>query len=591
MRNNDTTKETLKLYFWTVSYVRNYWVKAVIYLVLTLITSAISLSVPKFVQFFVDHILPEENYAALYNLILILVSIIISMILIQVVVNRIEKHVMENSLYDLRSDLLNQLRKVGYPFFEAYSTGQLLQMFTNEVKAISEIYQRYLPKAINLLFLTIISFIMVINIHPLLALVFVPSILLYNTFGKKFAHKAALYGRETRENHRMLHGKIYTFLSGLVELRISGKTNWIGKEIDEGFQKVSASSNKEMFWLQSRGTARKSIISYGLVVVFVAGTLLVKAGSISVGEFIAFVFYYEMVISRVTTLITNITQQRVLLYQIEKVYEKMQIKPYIPEKPLASTCKFPNLDIEFNRVSLSYSNDVQILSDLNLKIHTGEKVAIVGESGSGKSTLFKLLIRFYDPTKGTIQIGGIPTTELSFKQLRGLVGCVFQETYLFGSTIGENIMFGNPEASNTQMIAAAKAAYVHDYIMSLPEGYNTQVGERGINLSGGQKQRLAIARVFLKNPAIVLMDEATSALDNISEAEVINAIDKLMYGRTIITIAHRLSTIRHYDRIIVLKNGRVIEQGTFEQLMALKQAYYSLETRGLSENVILENSL
>jgi ATP-binding cassette subfamily B protein/subfamily B ATP-binding cassette protein MsbA len=214
---------------------------------------------------------------------------------------------------------------------------------------------------------------------------------------------------------------------------------------------------------------------------------------------------------------------------------------------------------------------------MDLHVQAGERVALVGTSGNGKSTLLKLVCRFYDPTVGVITLDGVPLTQLPLSQLRQSIGYVFQETYLFGTSVRENIRFGRPQATDAEVEAAAKAAYAHDFIEQLPEGYATYVGERGIKLSGGQRQRIAIARMFVKNPAIVLLDEATSALDNVSEAEVQRALDALLVGRTTLTVAHRLTTIKDYDRIIVIDEGRQVESGKYDELLLQRGAFYRLQ--------------
>jgi ATP-binding cassette subfamily B protein/subfamily B ATP-binding cassette protein MsbA len=271
-----------------------------------------------------------------------------------------------------------------------------------------------------------------------------------------------------------------------------------------------------------------------------------------------------------------IIDQRVVLQQAERLHDFIKRAPDVmePSKPI----RLPRIrgDIHFQRVSFGYDQSSSILNEFELHIQAGEKVALVGGSGNGKSTILKLVGRFYDPVEGNISLDGVSLRELSFEQLRGAIGMVFQETYLYGVSIIENIRFGNPEATDEQVIEAAKAAYAHEFIESLPEGYNTILGERGARLSGGQKQRIAIARMFVKNPTIVLLDEATSALDNASELEVQKALGALLDGRTTITVAHRLSTVKHYDRIVLIEEGKNFEEGTYDELMSRQGRFYLL---------------
>src|SRR5690606_15208483 len=231
----------------------------------------------------------------------------------------------------------------------------------------------------------------------------------------------------------------------------------------------------------------------------------------------------------------------------------------------------------FDNVSFGYQDRPGVIRHFSLDIQPGEKVAFVGFSGGGKTTLMKLIGRFYDPDEGEIRLDGVPIRDLPLADLRNAIGYVFQETYLFGSSVKENIRFGKPNATDEEIIEAAKAAFAHDFIMALPDGYDTIVGERGIKLSGGQRQRIAIARMIIKQPAVVLLDEATSALDNVSEREVQRALDNVLAGRTVSAIDHRLSTVKHFDRIVFIKDGRIAEIGSYDELIARRGLLYELE--------------
>lgn len=557
-------------------------------MLLTLLATLIALSFPKLIQYFIDDLLPNRDYDALFYVTGGLVLAVAVLIASQAIVNLTQRRLSENALQDIRMDLLSQLRKLGFPFVEKNPVGELLQLFTSEVRALSDIYQRLLPTSVRLLSMVTVSLVLVLWISPLMTLIFVPSVALYFIFGAYFAKRAALYGREARDKNSGLQATIYDMLSGLAELRASDRLDWSTNRIVVKFREFIKVSTLEMVWLQYRGTTRKSIVSYGLFVAFVVGIALVQSDRLSVGEFVAFVFYYEMVIGRVTTFITVITEQRVALYQVERVYEKLHLQPSVIEPAGSAIETAGKGSLRFEDVSFRYDDQTPVLTKVSLEIRPGERVAIVGETGSGKSTLLKLIGRFYDPTYGTIYLDGVSLAELKFERLRSRIGYVFQDTYLFGTTIRDNLMFGDPDTTEEDMMEAAKAAHVHEFVEPLPQGYDTIIGERGITLSGGQKQRLAIARMLLKNPEIILLDEATASLDNISEAEVLRAFDTLLRGRTTIAIAHRLSTIRHYDRIVVLDKGEIKEQGTFAQLMEKQGIYYSLERRGEPGHAQLE---
>lgn len=272
----------------------------------------------------------------------------------------------------------------------------------------------------------------------------------------------------------------------------------------------------------------------------------------------------------------SLNEQKVLMNQSKRLYNLM-ITPVQINDPESPVPVLPvSGEITFKGVDFSYDTSRQVLKHFDMHVRPGEHVAIVGTSGTGKSTILKLIGRFYDPQSGVIMVDNVPLQDIKLAELRESLGFVFQETFIFGETIMENIRFGKPQASDDEVFLAAKAAFADEFIVKFPDGYHTLLGERGVNLSGGQKQRISIARLFLKNPSIVLLDEATSALDNISEQRVKQALDQLLHDRTTIAIAHRLSSIQDFDRIIVMDDGKVIEEGTFEQLLRHNGLFYQL---------------
>ena len=305
-----------------------------------------------------------------------------------------------------------------------------------------------------------------------------------------------------------------------------------------------------------------------------------RSNLLSVGEFVAFMLYFTQAVHRITSIVTEITEQRILMHQAQRLYHLMHLKPDIEEPSNPRRLDRILGQIEFQNISFHYPDAPNIVENFNLRIEAKERVALVGASGNGKSTILKLLCRFYDPQNGDIMIDGVSIRELSLEQLRQSIGFVFQETYLFGASVKENIRFGNPEATDEDVVAAAKAAFAHDFIVELENGYDTLVGERGVKLSGGQKQRISIGRMFIKNPPMIVLDEATSALDNTSERYVQEALNRLLEGRTTIAVAHRLSTIQSYERIVLMNEGRIVEMGTYEQLMERQGEFYRLVNKG-----------
>ncbi|MDO5417790.1 MAG: ABC transporter ATP-binding protein, partial [Lachnospiraceae bacterium] len=319
-------------------------------------------------------------------------------------------------------------------------------------------------------------------------------------------------------------------------------------------------------------------------VVILAGGLFMLKGYIDPGDLVAYTMYVTTLLATIRRIIEFAEQFQRGMTGIERFVEIMDSTVEILDEPGAKPLEQVKGGIRFEHVSFEYPDDHNpVLDDISLDIRPGERIALVGPSGGGKTTLCNLIPRFYDTTRGAIQIDGRELRGITLQSLRSNIGIVQQDVYLFSGTVYDNIAYGRPEASREEVIQAAKMAGAHAFISELKNGYDTYVGERGVKLSGGQKQRISIARVFLKNPAILILDEATAALDNESEHLVSESLDKLAAGRTTITIAHRLTTIQNADRILVLSESRIAEEGSHQELMEKKGMYYQLYTSAYSQ--------
>jgi ATP-binding cassette subfamily B protein len=326
------------------------------------------------------------------------------------------------------------------------------------------------------------------------------------------------------------------------------------------------------------------------VIILIAGGVFLSLGQITAGDYTAFVVSVNLFISPVNTLINFMEQYQNGLSGFKRFVEIMEEEPE-SERETAKPIENVQGEIEFQNVTYSYATSKEVLHNVSLKLKKGEKLALVGPSGGGKTTLCHLLPRFYNiegEENGAILIDGTDIRDLTLDSLRKSIGIVQQDVFLFVGSIKENILYGKPDATDEEIIAAAKKANIHDYIMTLDDGYDTQIGERGVKLSGGQKQRLSIARVFLKDPAILILDEATSALDNTTEVLIQQSLDELCKGRTTLVVAHRLSTVRNADEIAVIMNGKVTERGTHDELIAANGTYKSLYQLQFRDNDLFE---
>jgi ATP-binding cassette subfamily B protein/subfamily B ATP-binding cassette protein MsbA len=340
-----------------------------------------------------------------------------------------------------------------------------------------------------------------------------------------------------------------------------------------------------VFWRHFRFTTVGLTLTISIVLFYVYGLNLVQSGELLLGQFIGYSFLMGLVSRGFSVFFYIIPAQYNALNYAKYLYEFLNLEPDVSKKDNSLAVEMDRFDVEFKNVSFAYKNNQPIINDVSFTIPAGKKTAIVGESGSGKSTLLKLIGRFYDVTQGEILVGGYDIKQLKLENLRQNFGYVFQDTYLFNMSIKDNIRFGNPRATDEEVVQAAKRASAHEFIMETEQGYDTMVGERGVRLSGGQKQRISIARMMLKQPQIILLDEATSALDNVTEAAVKKSLEELSAGRTVVTVAHRLSTIREYDSIIVFEAGKIAEQGTYQALMDKKGLFYGLAMRGGEDDV------
>lgn len=576
MQSSKPTIQPLQVYRWLFSFVTPYKRPLVLFLLSGFFLSAVELSVPKFIEWFTDYIAPKRDFGALGIMLCSIGGLFALAIFVIGRRNNYQKILQEKPSMDILEAQFTQLRKLGFSYYEQHPTGETLSMFQEEIGRLQSMYHRYLPGIIHQGTMLIISASLMVHSSLRLSLIVLPCFLSYYLLGPYFERKATLWAKEAQDRRMGANRTLFNSFSSIWELRAYGAKDWDIRRLLSGYRKMHGADNTQNWYAYSRGTVRRVTTGVGAFAVFFYGAYLIQSNKLSIGAFCAVIILYFYVINNLTFLVTLMTEQKIVVAQAEKLYRFAQERPMVEESSAYTDRKNIEGRITFSNVHFSYPGYSSVLNGLDLEIVPGEKLGIVGTSGSGKSSVVKLLGRFYDPTAGEITLDGISLQAWSTSELRESLGFVFQETYLFGTTIRENIRFGKPEATDEEVTFAAQSAYAHDFIMSLPQGYDTLVGERGINLSGGQKQRIAIARMFIKQPAIIVLDEATSALDNASELAVQLALRQLTDGRTTIAVAHRLSTIRDYDRIIVIEDGRMEEAGTYGELVSKRGRFYRL---------------
>lgn len=487
-------------------------------------------------------------------------------------------HVMGAKIeYNMRAEIFDHMQKLSFSFYDEQKVGQLMSRITTDLFDITELLHHG-PENIILSVLKIAgALVILININPnltLAAFIVLPFMFGYAFFLNKRMRAAF---RRNRTKIAEINAQIEDNLSGIRVVKSFANEEVENQKFAEGNKGFLNAKKNSYFYMGSFQAGVGSFTTLIQVCVIVVGSMLISNGKMNVTDLLTFLLYIGVFTDPIRTLIDFTEQFQNGFTGFERFREIMDIEPDIADAPGATELTNVKGDISFQNVSFQYNENAQkVLNKVNLEVPAGSYMALVGSSGAGKTTLCSLIPRFYDVNEGAIYIDGKDIREVTLKSLRSRIGIVQQDVYLFAGTIFENIAYGKPGATMEEVIAAAKNANAHEFIMSFPEGYNTDIGQRGIKLSGGQKQRLSIARVFLKNPPILIFDEATSALDNESEKVVQDSLESLAKNRTTFVIAHRLTTIQNAEKILVLTEEGIAESGTHEELLAQKGIYEKL---------------
>ncbi|MEG1362061.1 MAG: ABC transporter ATP-binding protein [Lachnospiraceae bacterium] len=486
--------------------------------------------------------------------------------------------------YDMRNEIFAHYQKLSFSFFDNQKVGQLMSRITNDLFDISELLHHG-PEDLVISFIKIIgSFVILMWVNVKLALVafaFIPVMIVYAAY---FNRKMKTAFKNNRVKIAEINSRIEDNLSGIRVVKSFANEDVEMEKFSEGNQGFLNAKKNSYLYMGGYNSGLGAFTTMITIAVLIGGAIFITQGEVTVTDLITFLLYIGTFTDPVKKLI-NFTETFLNGYSgYERFREMMDIEPDIVDNKGAKDMKNVKGVIEFDNVSFQYEeNTQQVLNHIDLKVDAGEYMALVGASGAGKSTLCSLIPRFYDVTSGTIKIDGTDIRDLKLKSLRDHIGIVQQDVYLFVGTVRDNISYGNPEATFEQIVEAAKNANAHEFIETLPEGYDTDIGQRGVKLSGGQKQRLSIARVFLKNPPILIFDEATSSLDNESEKVVQDSLEKLAKNRTTFVIAHRLSTIKNAKKILVLTEEGIAEEGTHDELLKKEGVYEKLYNMQFSQ--------
>ena len=485
-------------------------------------------------------------------------------------------HIMGASIErDMRNEIFGHYQKLSFAFYDNQKVGQLLSRITSDLFDISELLHHGPEDIVISLMKFGGSFAILMSINSTLALVmfaFVPLMALYAFYLNRKMKRAF---KENRARIADINSQIEDSLSGIRVVKSFANEDVEMEKFGKGNQRFVDSKRISYRYMGAYNSGLGALTTLVTVGVIVAGAVLISDGSMDSTDLITFLLYVNNCTEPIKKLI-NFTEQFQNGYSgYERFLEILAVEPDIADAPDAVELTDVKGEIVFEDVTFRYEENLEtVLNHINLKVDAGEYIAIAGSSGGGKPTLCSLIPRFYDVDSGRILLDGTDIRQIKLKSLRDHIGIVQQDVYLFAENVMENIRYGRPDASDEEVIAAAKMANAHEFIMELPDGYETDIGQRGVKLSGGQKQRLSIARVFLKNPPILIFDEATSALDNESEKIIQESLEKLAKGRTTFVIAHRLTTIRNAGKILVMTEKGIEEQGTHEELLA-KGGIYS----------------
>ena len=513
------------------------------------------------------------NYTKILKILVIFMSTILISSLFQWTLSNFTTTVTQKTVKDIRTDAFNKLNKLPFKYIDSNAHGDIISKIVNDVDAVSDGLLQGLTSLFTGIVTILLTLIFMLSISPLITLV----VILVTPLSLFVASFIAKHSNKMFKEQSKTQGELSGYIEEMIgNQKIINAFNYEKASIDN-FKEINSRlyncGVKAQFYSSLSNPCTRFVNGLVYATVGVIGTIYAILGAISIGDISCFLTYANQYTKPFNEVTGVIAQLQSAFSSARRLFDLLDAEGEPNDLKLSFNKEKSIGNIEFSNVYFSYDKTKKLIEDFNLKVNAGDKIAIVGPTGSGKTTLVNLLMRFYEVNSGTIKVDGIPINTMSKNSLRNLFGMVLQESWLYTGTIRDNISYGKRNATDEEIIAAAKKAKAHNFIMRLPEGYDTIVSEGGSNISAGQKQLLCIARVMLLNPPMLILDEATSSIDTRTELNIQEAFNKIMIGRTSFIIAHRLSTIKEADVILVLKDGKIIEQGRHENLL-LKKGFY-----------------
>ncbi len=553
-----------------------------------IVASAIWLSVPLGLRELLDAVF-EQGDGDLLNILAIgLMALFVVQAGFSFAGNYHLEWVGERVITDLRKKVYEHLHRLGFRFFAERRLGEITSRLTNDVGSIRTALTDSLPQLLTISFSLIGSVTLMVILNWRLSAVIFVTVPFVTIATRYFGQKIRKLSRNIQDELADSTAVAEDALGAVRLVKAFVREEFEVNRYSDAIEKLFKTAREKVVLTQLFWAGVGILFLSTLVIIFWYGGKEVLADRLTAGDLVAFIIYALNISRSISQTSRLYTAVNTAAGASERIFELLEEVPEITDLPNATNLNSIQGSIEIENLSFAYEQDRKILDSINVQVEAGQTVALVGPSGAGKTTLLNLIPRFYDPQKGRIRVDGVDIKTVTHKSLRNHISIVPQEVHLFGTSIKENIRYGRLDATDEEIISAAKDANAHEFIMDTPKGYDALIGEKGVKLSGGQRQRLAIARAILKNPEILLLDEATSSLDSESEAQVQEALYRLMKGRTTFVIAHRLSTVQHADRILVMDKGSIIEEGTHPQLIEKGGLYshlYELQFRDLENSV------